>query len=62
MEYLKNELKSQSEISERLSEALNQTRDELEQAKRDNINYKNKHQEAVKTCEEMVKNYLFYFL
>ncbi len=54
LDYLKNELKSQNEISERLSEALSQTRDELEHSKRETINFKTKYEETVKITEENV--------
>jgi len=58
LDYLKNELKSQNEISERLSEALSQTRDELEHAKRESITFKNKHEESIKNTEENVIIYI----
>lgn len=47
-------MKSQNEISDRLSEALSQTRDELEHAKRESITLKNKYEESVKNTEENV--------
>ena len=56
LDYLKSETKSQSEISDRLSEALNLTRDELEHIKRDNNHLKNKYEESVKFSEENVGN------
>lgn len=55
LDYLKNELKSQNEISERLQEALSSTRDELENVKRENVNYKNRYEEMEKISEEKVK-------
>ncbi len=54
LDYLKNELKSQNEINERLEEALSSTRDELENIKRENVNYKNRYEEIEKTYEEKV--------
>lgn len=53
-------MKSQNEISERLSEALSQTRDELEHAKRETITYKNKYEDTVKNTEENVINFLYF--
>jgi hypothetical protein len=53
-------LKSQNEISDRLSDALSQTRDELEHSKRESINFKNKYEESIKNTEENVINNFFY--
>lgn len=61
LDYLKNELKSQNEISERLQEALSSTRDELENVKRENLIYKNRYEEMEKNTEENV-NFFFIFL
>jgi len=47
-------LKSQNEISDRLSDALSQTIDELEHSKRESINFKNKYEESIKNTEENV--------
>jgi hypothetical protein len=54
LEYLKSELKSQNEITEKLNEALSQTREELEDVKKYNINIKNKLDETSKKYEENV--------
>ena len=60
LDYLKNELKSQNDISDRLQEALLSTRDELEQCKRENIHIKSKFEDNEKKLEEkVIKFYLF---
>lgn len=54
LEYLKSELISQTEISERLSETLTQTRDELEEAKKHSLQYKQKVDDINKKFDENV--------
>ena len=55
LEYLKSELISQNEITERLTETLSQTRDELEEAKKHNMQLKQKLDEGNKKFDENVK-------
>jgi hypothetical protein len=62
LEYLKSELNSQNEITERLTETLNSTRNELEEAKRQNIAMKAKLDETNKKYEENVKIYIIKYL
>lgn len=54
MEYLKSELYSQNEITERLSETLSHTREELEEAKKQNLQLKLKLDETNKKFDESV--------
>jgi hypothetical protein len=61
LEYLKSELNSQNEITERLTETLNSTRNELEEAKRQNIAMKAKLDETNKKYEENVNIYYIIF-
>jgi hypothetical protein len=55
LEYLKSELKSQNDISERLNESLTSTRDELEDAKKQNLVLKTKYDETSKKYDDIVK-------
>lgn len=55
LDYLKTELNSQGEITETLTETLNNTRNELEEAKRYNLTIKSKLDEANKNFDENVK-------
>jgi tRNA(Phe) wybutosine-synthesizing methylase Tyw3 len=54
LEYLKSELKSQNEISDRLNETLDVTREELEEVKKQNMYLKNKLDETTKKYDEHV--------
>jgi hypothetical protein len=54
LEYLKSELKSQNDISERLGETLSNTREELEEVKKYNISLKTKLDETSKKYDEIV--------
>jgi hypothetical protein len=54
LEYLKSELISQTEITDRLSETLTQTRDELEEAKKHSLQYKLKLDDINKKFDENV--------
>jgi hypothetical protein len=58
LEYLKSELKSQNEITERLSETLSSTREELEDAKKINHTMKTKLDDTAKKYDESVLFYL----
>lgn len=61
LEYLKSELISQNEITDRLSETLNQTRDELEESKKQNLNIKQKLEDTIKRFDENVKKFITSF-
>lgn len=54
MEYLKSELHSQDEVTERLTETLQQTREEFEEAKKQNMQLKQKLEDSNKRFEESV--------
>jgi hypothetical protein len=62
LEYLKSELKSQNDISERLGETLSNTSEELEDVKKQNMTMKNKLDETSKKYEEIVRMYWFIYL
>jgi hypothetical protein len=55
LEYLKAELHSQNEITERLTETLQQTREEFEEARKQNLQLKQKVEETNKRFEESVR-------
>jgi hypothetical protein len=57
MEYLKSELLSQTEITERLTETLSSTRDELEEAKKHSMQLKQKLDDTVKKFDESVSTF-----
>jgi small-conductance mechanosensitive channel len=54
LEFLKSELNSQNEITERLSETLNQTRDELEEVRKQNMQLKQQLDDTNKKFDENV--------
>jgi hypothetical protein len=58
---LKSQLNSQYEIHDTLQENLSRYREELEDAKRENIKLKQKLDEANKKNEENVMNTIFKF-
>jgi hypothetical protein len=55
LEFLKSDLNYQNEITETLNETLNNTRNELEEAKRYNLSIKSKLDESNKNFEENVR-------
>jgi hypothetical protein len=64
MEYLKAELLSQTEITERLNETLASTRDELEEAKKHSMQLKQRLDDTTKKFDESVetRKFILFFI